>query len=56
VLCCRASNADVPSKTDEQQPINGFATSFGAATSDPPPLGRAGLTACSYNEARHSAQ
>jgi hypothetical protein len=50
------SDADEPSKDDEQKLVNVLVTSSGAATSAPPPSVRAGLMACSYNDARHSAQ
>jgi hypothetical protein len=56
MLRYRASDADEPSKADEQQPINVLAISSGVASSTPPPSTRADLMACSYNDGRHSAQ
>jgi hypothetical protein len=50
------STASKPSKVAKQKPVNMLVTSSGAATSAPPPLAGVGLTTCSYNDIRHSAQ
>jgi hypothetical protein len=56
VLYCRALDAAEPSKAAEQKPYDALVTSSMAAASAPPPLAGACLTACSYNDARSSAQ
>jgi hypothetical protein len=56
MLLCRTSDTDEPSKAAEQKPVNVLATSSRAAALAPPPLVGAGLMACSYNNARSSAQ
>jgi hypothetical protein len=56
VLYCRTSNTGEPSKAAEQKPVGVLATASVTVASAPPPLEGVGLTTCTYNDARSSAQ